>query len=89
MHLCLDSTAEQFRIEVIDSGTGMSREVLERATDPFFSTRGAGRGMGLGLFLAQSVADQLGGRLELASERGRGTRAVIVLPLTVSTKAAS
>jgi two-component system sensor histidine kinase RegB len=36
--------------------------------------------MGLGLFLAQSVAEQMGGRLELSSQPGRGTRATLVLP---------
>jgi two-component system sensor histidine kinase RegB len=63
-----------------DEGPGMSPEVLARATEPFFTTKPRGRGMGLGLFLAQSVAEQLGGRLELSSERGRGTRATLVLP---------
>jgi two-component system sensor histidine kinase RegB len=68
------------RLEVHDRGVGMTREVLERAAEPFFSTKGPGRGMGLGLFLAQSVAEQLGGRLELEWEPGRGTRASLVLP---------
>ncbi|HEY8943784.1 MAG TPA: ATP-binding protein [Polyangiaceae bacterium] len=74
------AAADQVRIEVSDPGVGMSREVLDRATEPFFTTRGAGRGLGLGLFLAQSVADQLGGRLELSSQPGRGTRATLVFP---------
>jgi two-component system sensor histidine kinase RegB len=72
------------RIQVVDRGVGMSPEVLERAAEPFFSTRGTGRGMGLGLFLARSIADQLGGRLDLASQPGAGTRAALVLPLSLA-----
>lgn len=79
---------DELRIEVIDHGVGMSREVLERATQPFFSTRAPGEGMGLGLFLAQSVAEQLGGRLELDSQPGRGTRAALVFPDTAVGKPA-
>lgn len=73
--------SDVFRLEVNDQGTGMSPEVRERAVEPFFSTKGTGKGMGLGLFLAQSVAEQVGGRLELESEQGRGTRAALVVPL--------
>jgi two-component system sensor histidine kinase RegB len=66
---------------VQDRGVGMSEAVLARATEPFFTTKPRGEGMGLGLFLVQSVAEQMGGRLELSSEAGRGTRASLVLPL--------
>jgi two-component system, sensor histidine kinase RegB len=69
-------------LTVEDDGAGMPPEVLEHATEPFYSTREAGAGMGLGLFLATSVVDQLGGRLELESHVGRGTRAALVLPAT-------
>jgi two-component system sensor histidine kinase RegB len=58
----------------------MPQAVLARATEPFFTTKPRGQGMGLGLFLAQSVAEQMGGRLELDSAPGRGTRASLVLP---------
>jgi two-component system, sensor histidine kinase RegB len=65
---------------VEDDGPGMSAPVLARATEPFFTTKPRGEGMGLGLFLVQSVAEQLGGRLELQSEPNRGTRAQLILP---------
>jgi len=58
--------------------------VLSRATEPFFTTKPRGKGMGLGLFLAQSVAEQLGGRLELSSQSGHGTRVCLVLPLAAT-----
>jgi two-component system sensor histidine kinase RegB len=69
------------RLEVRDRGPGMSPEIRERAIEPFFSTKPTGQGMGLGLFLARSVAEQVGGRLELESEPGRGTRAALILPM--------
>jgi two-component system sensor histidine kinase RegB len=69
-----------FRIE--DRGPGMTPEVAERAGEPFFTTKGR-HGMGLGLFLARSVAEQLGGKLELESRSGAGTRATLFLPSEV------
>lgn len=80
VELAIDRLADGVRIEVRDEGVGMPGEVLVHAAEPFFSTRPAGQGMGLGLFLVQSVADQLGGRFELFSELGRGTRATLILP---------
>nr|WP_217911130.1 ATP-binding protein [Myxococcus sp. AM011] len=65
---------------VEDQGTGISREVLERLGEPFFTTKPPGQGMGLGLFLGQTFAELCGGRLELSSEEGRGTRATLELP---------
>lgn len=70
------------RIEVRDTGIGMPAEVLARAGEPFFTTKEPGQGMGLGLFVARAVLERLGGKLELASTPGRGTTAVLTLPLT-------
>lgn len=67
-------------LSVVDEGPGMSPEVLARATEPFFSTKDVGRGMGLGLWFVRSVAAHLGGELTLASELGVGTRATLRLP---------
>lgn len=69
---------------VEDDGQGMPNDVLARALEPFFTTKPRGEGMGLGLFLAQSVAEQMGGRLELSSSLGRGTQARLVLPGTAT-----
>lgn len=69
---------------VEDEGPGMSTDVLSRAVEPFFTTKPRGEGMGLGLFLAQSVAEQMGGRLVLTSSPGHGTRASLVLPATAT-----
>lgn len=66
---------------VIDQGAGMSPEVLARATEPFFSTKDVGRGMGLGLWFVRSVSEHLGGELRLESKQGVGTRATLRLPI--------
>ena len=67
-------------LEVIDRGAGMPPDVLARAGEPFFTTKAPGRGMGLGLFLARSLVESLGGSFELRSPPGTGTTVVAGLP---------
>jgi two-component system sensor histidine kinase RegB len=74
--------SDNLRIEVCDQGTGMNADVLARSSEPFFTTKEPGQGMGLGLFLAHNVLGRLGGEFQLASEFGVGTTATIRLPLT-------
>jgi Signal transduction histidine kinase len=59
----------------------MPADVRARATEPFFTTRAPGEGMGLGLLYARTVAEQLGGGLDVDSAPGRGTRVTVRLPL--------
>jgi two-component system sensor histidine kinase RegB len=68
------------RVAVTDRGTGMAPEVLARASDPFFTTKPPGSGLGLGLFLARTLAERLGGRFEIVSSAGAGTRVLLELP---------
>jgi len=68
-------------IKVRDLGHGMDREILSRAIDPFFTTKETGKGLGLGLFLAESAAERFGGRLCIESSPGEGTTAVISFSL--------
>lgn len=68
------------RLAVIDQGRGMPPEVLQRAGEPFFTTKVPGEGMGLGLFLTRTLVDQLGGEFTMASRPGVGTEARIELP---------
>jgi two-component system sensor histidine kinase RegB len=65
---------------VEDSGTGMSEDVLRRAGQPFFTTKPPGKGMGLGLFLVRLVAERYGGKFELQSKPGVGTRSRLEIP---------
>ncbi len=68
-------------LEVKDQGTGMPAEVLERATEPFFTTKGVGQGTGLGLAMASGFLRQSGGRLDIESEPERGTTVMMVFPV--------
>jgi two-component system, sensor histidine kinase RegB len=67
--------------EISDHGAGMPADVLARVGEPFFTTKAAGQGMGLGVFLARAVADRLGGALTITSAPGAGTSVVFALPL--------
>jgi CheY-like chemotaxis protein/two-component sensor histidine kinase len=67
-------------LRVTDSGVGMPPEVAERALEPFFTTKGPGRGTGLGLSMAYGVAQQAGGDLRIESEVGKGTTMTMLLP---------
>ncbi|MCC9655215.1 sensor histidine kinase [Rhodopirellula halodulae] len=69
------------RLQVRDQGLGMSGEVMDRAGDPFFTTKEPGRGIGLGLFLTRNVITRLGGSLTFDSTPGVGTVATVRLPL--------
>ncbi|MDZ4696381.1 MAG: ATP-binding protein [Deltaproteobacteria bacterium] len=70
--------------EVRDHGQGMSPDALARVGEPFFTTKPAGKGMGLGLFVTRGTAEQVGGSLHLESQIGVGTVARLRLPLLPS-----
>jgi PAS domain S-box-containing protein len=74
-------------LSVIDHGTGMDPEVLAHATEPFFTTKGVGKGTGLGLPMVHGIAEQSNGRFILKSETGKGTTAEIWLPMAPAAKA--
>ena len=70
-------------VSVTDTGTGMDEETLKRAMEPFFTTKGVGKGTGLGLPMVHGMAEQSGGTLLLKSRPGRGTSAEICLPVAL------
>jgi CheY-like chemotaxis protein len=69
-----------FCISIADQGEGMDDETLRRATEPFFTTKGVGKGTGLGLPMARGVAEQSGGQLTIESAKGIGTTVTLWLP---------
>jgi PAS domain S-box-containing protein len=69
-------------IEVTDTGTGMSPEVLAHAAEPFFTTKDIGKGTGLGLSMVHGFVKQSGGAMEIVSAFGKGTTVRLLLPTT-------
>jgi signal transduction histidine kinase len=68
-------------VEVADNGCGISEEVLPQIFDPFFTTKSVGDGTGLGLSITHSMVQDHGGRLEVESIMGEGTRFRVILPV--------
>jgi PAS domain S-box-containing protein len=71
-------------VEVSDTGSGMSPEVMERIFDPFFTTKPIGVGTGLGLSICRNIIESMGGRIEVASRLGQGSTFRIWMPATSS-----
>jgi signal transduction histidine kinase len=76
------AAVEWLRIRVQDEGEGISSELIERVTEPFFTTKAAGKGTGLGLSMVAGFVEQSGGAFAIASEVGKGTRIDMILPAT-------
>jgi two-component system cell cycle sensor histidine kinase/response regulator CckA len=74
---------EYLRLEVSDTGCGMTPETQRKIFDPFFTTKLAGRGMGLAV--VQRIVRQIGGAVQVVSSVGHGTSVQIVLPCTAET----
>jgi len=71
---------DQIRLEVIDTGCGMSPDTALRAVEPFFSTKPSGKGAGLGLAMVERFARAAGGQIRIHSAPGRGTKVEFELP---------
>ena len=71
---------DRIAIEVTDTGQGISPDLMAKVFDPFFSTKGAGRGYGLGLAICSTLAESLGGALTVESKEGVGSHFRLWLP---------
>jgi PAS domain S-box-containing protein len=68
-----DEPADEVIIEVKDNGCGMDMETKRKIFNPFFTTKAAGTGTGLGLFITHRLVEEMGGRIEVQSETGKGS----------------
>ena len=71
----------KFILEVKDTGVGIPEESLGKIFDPFFTTKSFDKGSGLGLFVVHKIIDELGGRIDVKSEVGKGSRFTVQLPI--------
>ncbi len=80
VELGIETGPAGLRLVLRDDGPGMAAAVLGRVGEPFFSTKAPGAGLGLGVFIARSLCEQMGGRLTLESSPGHGTTALVEIP---------
>ena len=73
----------QVRIEVSDTGVGISPDIQEKMFEPFFTTKGPDQGTGLGLAISKSIIEEAGGRIQVQSAPGEGTTVTISLPAEI------
>jgi signal transduction histidine kinase len=73
--------AAHVTVEIADNGHGIPAEVLPKIFDPFFTTKAVGKGTGLGLSICYKIVENHGGKLEVQSRPGLGTRFIVVLPV--------
>lgn len=74
--------ANDIQVVIADNGRGIPAERLERIFEPFFTTKAPGRGTGLGLAVCKRIIKQHGGRIQVESQPGSGTRFTVILPVT-------
>jgi len=80
--LTLATRAEEDAVvaEVRDTGVGIKREDIKRIYDPFYTTKGIGRGTGLGLSVSYGILQEHGGAIFVESAPGQGTTFLVTLP---------
>ncbi len=76
-------------VEVIDNGHGIPEDMLPKIFDPFFTTKQVGKGTGLGLSIVYKIVESHGGRIEVDSKQGVGTRFRVILPANPAHAAAA
>jgi CheY-like chemotaxis protein len=75
------------RLAITDTGEGMDAATLAHATEPFFTTKGAGKGTGLGLAMVRGLSEQSGGTVSIESSEGEGTTVTMWIPVSAEAAA--
>jgi two-component system NtrC family sensor kinase len=81
IHISSELVGNEVHISVADNGKGIAPEHLPRIFDPFYTTKSAGHGTGLGLAVCDRVIKRHNGRIVLQSEVGKGTKITVILPV--------
>jgi len=82
LHMPVENGECYVRLDVVDSGEGMTDEVLARMFEPFFTTKGSGKGTGLGLSMVYSIAKSHSGEIRVWSRLGAGTTVAVFVPVS-------
>ncbi|MFZ2448029.1 MAG: ATP-binding protein [Syntrophobacteraceae bacterium] len=77
-----DQSASKIRLEVADTGTGIPKDLIPLIFEPFFSTKGRDKGVGLGLSVVYGIVKEHGGSIYVRSEEGAGARFLIGFPVS-------
>ena len=80
IRVSVERLEQDWEWKIRDQGPGMSAAELSRVSEPFYTTKPPGEGMGLGVFLAKNVIRRLGGAVEFESASGEGTCVTVCLP---------
>jgi signal transduction histidine kinase len=75
--------SDKIEIRVVDNGNGIPQKVLDKIFQPFFTTKPAGQGTGLGLSLAYDTIKAHGGEIKVESKEGKGSEFVIQMPCSI------
>ena len=84
VRVVLEVDAARARVRVSDTGSGIAAADLSRVTEPFFSTKLTGEGLGLGLAICQAILADFGATLDIASTEGQGTEVTVLMPLATA-----
>jgi PAS domain S-box-containing protein len=76
-----DSKENQLIIEVSDNGRGMDEKIIEKIFDPFFTTNPSEEGTGLGMYIVHNLIEKIGGRLQVESKLGEGSKFSLILDI--------
>ena len=79
-----DQPNESIRVQVSDSGYGISKADMKRIFDPFFTTKPTGEGTGLGLSVSYGIIKDHGGEITVESEPGQGSTFTVILPVNTN-----